>query len=186
MSAVDWGCRLLLAVVFALAAGSKAWSRESFKDFTRTLGSFGVPKALEGAPLAAAVVVAEALCVLLLLAAAPAGYALALLLLGGFTLGLVRAWRGAEPVSCRCFGASASPVGPAHLARNGLLLSVGVLGMLGHQAGMAGPAPLEVALLAGAIGVLAGVFVTRWDDLVFLIWGPQPAASGAALKKSRR
>jgi len=55
VSAVDWGCRLLLAVVFALAAGSKAWSRESFKDFTRTLGSFGVPKALEGAPLAAAV-----------------------------------------------------------------------------------------------------------------------------------
>ncbi|WP_244224336.1 MauE/DoxX family redox-associated membrane protein [Corallococcus sicarius] len=179
MSAVDWGCRLLLAVVFALAAGSKARSRESFKDFTRTLGSFGVPKALAGAPLAAAVVLAEALCVLLLLAAAPAGYALALMLLGGFTLGLVRAWRGAAPVSCRCFGASATPVGPGHLVRNGLLLSVGVLGALGHQAG---PAPLEAALLAGAVGGLAGVFVTRWDDLVFLLRGPQPTA----LKKSRR
>lgn len=183
MSAVDWGCRLMLAVVFALAVGSKVWGRESFEDFVQTLGRFGLPKSW---PLAAAVALAEALCVVLLLAAAGAGYALALAMLGGFTLGLVRVVRGGAAVSCRCFGASNTPVGTAHLVRNGLLLAVGVLGAFSHRAAAALPATLEVALLAGAVGGVAGLFVTRWDDLVFLIRGPQPAASGAALKKPRR
>jgi hypothetical protein len=39
---------------------------------------------------------------------------------------------------------------------------------------------------AGALGVLAGFFITRWDDLVFLLHGPEPmAGSPAAAKKQR-
>ena len=43
-----------------------------------------------------------------------------------------------------------------------------------------------MTVLAGVLGALAGLLVTRWDDLLFLLGTPSPAASApAALKKSR-
>jgi hypothetical protein len=187
LNAVDLGCRWMLVVVLALAALGKARGRRPFEDFIQTLAGFGFPRALAGAPLAVAVIAAEALSALLLLALPLAGYGAALLLLGGFTVGLVRVWRRGEAVSCRCFGASHTPVGVAHVVRNGLLLAVLVLGAVAHQAGAGRSLAVELSVLAGALGALAGFFVTRWDDLVFLLVDPQPASGrSAAMKKSRQ
>lgn len=187
MNAVDLGCRWLLGVVLALAVLGKAWGRKPFEDFIQTLGRFGFPRAWAGAPLAAGVIALEALCALLLLLVPLAGYVATLGLLGGFTVGLTRVWRGGERVSCRCFGASDTPVGAAHLVRNGLLLAVVVLGGLTHRAGGGEPSSVGVSVLSGALGALAGFFITRWDDLVFLLRAPQPVARpSAAMKKSRR
>ena len=186
MDAVDVGCRWLLGVVLVLAAAGKAWGRRPFEDFIQTLGRFGFPRAWAGPPLAATVIAAEALSALLLLAVPLAGYAATLVLLGGFTVGLARVWRGGEPVRCRCFGASDTPVGGAHLVRNGLLLAVAVVGVFSHRAGLGAPVSLGMGVLAGALGALTGLFVTRWDDLVFLLREPQPVArTSAAMKKSR-
>lgn len=186
MNAVDIGCRWLVMVVLALAALSKAWGRRPFEDFIQTLERFGFPRSWAGAPLAAGVIAAEALSALLLLLAPREGTVAALVLLGGFTVGLARVWRRGDAVSCRCFGASNTPVGAAHLVRNGLLLTVLVTGSLARQAGAADPSPEWMRVLAGVFGALAGILVTRWDDLLFLLGTPLPAASApAAPKKSR-
>lgn len=185
MSAVELGCRLMLAVVFVLAAQSKVRGRKALADFTQTLGQFGFPRSWSG-PLAITFIIAELACALLLLVAAAAGYGLALALLGGFTLGIARVLRGGAKVRCRCFGASDTPMGAAHLVRNGLLLSVALLGAVGHGLGAREPLPVGVGVIAGAVGLLAGFFVTRWDDLVFLLRGPVPNAGLPVASRKQR
>ncbi|NBC39622.1 hypothetical protein GTZ93_07230 [Corallococcus exiguus] len=172
----------MLAMVFALAALGKARGRKPFEDFIQTLKSFGLPRALAGAPLAATLILAEAASALLLLVGMGAGYVLALLLLVGFTLGIAWVIRRGKKVACRCFGASNAPVSAAHLVRNGLLLTITVVGAVSHEAASGGLA-VGMGVIAGTVGVLAGLFVTRWDDLVFLFRGPQ---SLAALSRTRR
>lgn len=184
MSAVNLGCRLLLAVVFALAALGKARGRKAFEDFIQTLGNFGFPPSWAGAPLAATLILAEAASALLLLVGMAAGYALALALLGGFTLGIAWVLRRGAQVACRCFGASNTPVSAAHLVRNGLLLAITVLGAAGHGAAPGEPLPAGMSALAGTVGVLAGLFITRWDDLVFLFRGPAPMAAPSRTRKN--
>jgi hypothetical protein len=180
VNAVNLGCRLMLAIVFALAAVGKARGRKPFEDFIQTLKNFGLPRALAGAPLAATLILAEAASALLLLVGMGAGYVLALLLLVGFTLGIAWVTFQGKKVACRCFGASNAPVSAAHLVRNGLLLTITVVAALSHQAA---PGGLGMSVIAGTVGALAGIFVTRWDDLVFLFRGPQ---SLAALSRTHR
>jgi hypothetical protein len=172
----------MLAIVFALAAVGKARGRQPFADFIQTLENFGLPRPLAGAPLAAALILAEAASALLLLLNVGAGYVMALLLLVGFTLGIAWVIRQGQKVACRCFGASNAPVSPAHLVRNGLLLAVTLLGAVSHQ-NASGELAVGMGVIAGTVGALAGIFVTRWDDLVFLIRGPQ---SLAALSRTHR
>jgi hypothetical protein len=173
----------MLATVFALAALGKARGRKPFEEFIQTLEHFGFPRSLAGAPLAAALILAEAASALLLGAGAVAGYVLALALLGGFTLGIAWVMRNGGKVACRCFGASNAPVGVAHLVRNGLLLTVTVVGAVSHQAAPGGLA-VGMGVIAGTVGVLAGLFVTRWDDLVFLLRGPQPQAASSRTRRN--
>jgi len=177
----------MLGVVLVLAAGSKAHGRKPFRDFIQTLERFGFPKAWVGAPLAATMILAETASVLLLLVVPGAGYALALVLFSGFTLGIARVLRRGEKVRCRCFGASETPMGVAHLVRNGLLIAVTLLGAVSHGAGPHASAPAGVGLVAGVLGALTGFFITRWDDLVFLLRGPVlPAAGAPAASKELR
>ncbi|WP_255424232.1 MauE/DoxX family redox-associated membrane protein [Corallococcus sp. AB011P] len=184
MSAVNLGCRLMLSLVFVLAAISKARGRKPFEDFIQTLVNFGLPPSLAGAPLAATLILAEAASALLLLLNVAAGYALALALLGGFTLGIAWVLRRGAKVACRCFGASNTPVGAAHLVRNGLLLAVTVAGAVSHAAASGAPVTVAMGAIAGTAGVLGGVFVTRWDDLVFLIRGPEPVAASSRARRN--
>lgn len=94
-----------------------------------------------------------------------------------FTVAIVVALRRGRRVPCRCFGASAVPVGPGHLARNAVLLAAATAGAVqagAVQAGagtvLAGLGPagfVAVALAAGAaavllsaIGEIAGLFTS--------------------------
>ncbi|MCY1018162.1 hypothetical protein OV427_20540 [Pyxidicoccus sp. MSG2] len=173
----------MLATVFALAAFGKARGRKPFDEFIHTLETFGFPRALAGAPLAATLILAEAASALLLVVDVAAGYALALALLVGFTLGLAWVMRRGEAVACRCFGASNAPVSAAHLVRNGLLLTITVVGAVSHQVA-SGELAVGMGVIAGTVGVLAGLFVTRWDDLVFLLRGPQPLAASSRTRRN--
>jgi len=69
MSALDVGCRAALVVVFVLAVASKIRGRRSFDEFVRALGGFGFPAPLVGAPMAALVILCEALAVVSLISA---------------------------------------------------------------------------------------------------------------------
>src|ERR1700759_740449 len=123
MSGVILAARLLLAVVFAVAAVGKLARREQTEA---TLGKFGVP-ARGRAGLAVALPVAELAVAVGLVPTltAPAAAAAAFLLLGAFTVGIARVLRGEEEVECNCFGSIApSRDSGWTLVRNLVLMAV--------------------------------------------------------------
>ncbi|GAB3151882.1 MauE/DoxX family redox-associated membrane protein [Microbispora hainanensis] len=164
-------CRLLTGIVFLMSAVSKLRGRAAYEEFT---AATRVLVRLPARPVAALVVTAEA-AVAPLLAWPPtvlAGFCLALGLLVAFTVAIAVALRRGRRVPCRCFGASAVPVGPGHLARNAVLLAAAMAGAVQAGAGtvLAGLGPAgfaAVALAAGAaavllsaIGEIAGLFTS--------------------------
>ncbi len=170
MGPFETGSRAALIFVFGLALLGKAKDRAAFDAFAQTLPSFGLPAGLPSRPAAAAVLLLEGAAVLLLVLAPLAGALASLASLALFTGGLAWAVRRGRPVSCRCFGASVSPVGPSQLWRNGSLLAL-TLVLLGHLLAPGAPAPLPQRLLALAVGGTAGLLVSRWDDLAYLVHG---------------
>ncbi|GAA2353326.1 hypothetical protein GCM10010170_044600 [Dactylosporangium salmoneum] len=117
-------------------------------------------------PLAVAVVAAEG-AIVAALAVGPlvrVGFALALGLLGAFTIAIVSAYTREKRVPCACFG-SGSPVGPRHVVRNGILAAVALAGLL--TAG-GGPVHLAGAGIALAAGLIGGLLMITFDDLVEL------------------
>ncbi|WP_328855647.1 hypothetical protein OHB01_17295 [Microbispora hainanensis] len=172
-------CRLLTGIVFLMSAVSKLRGRTAYEEFTAAIRALVPLLRLPARPVAALVVTAEA-AVAPLLAWPPtvlAGFCLALGLLVAFTVAIVVALRRGRRVPCRCFGASAVPVGPGHLARNAVLLAAATAGAVqagAVQAGagtvLAGLGPagfVAVALAAGAaavllsaIGEIAGLFTS--------------------------
>jgi hypothetical protein len=141
-----------LALVFLWASAAKAIR---FGATAHAFGLLGLP-----APrvLAAVVPAVEVVIAALLLGAPQIGGALALAALAAFTLVIVRALGTGAP--CSCFGsASAEPVSPADVVRNGLLaafaavatgtshlVSPGLIGVVGMVVAVA----LAVVLQAGA------------------------------------
>ncbi|WP_169950557.1 MauE/DoxX family redox-associated membrane protein [Microbispora sp. H11081] len=157
-------CRLLTGIVFLMSAVGKLRGRAAYEEFTAATRALARLPARRAQPIAALVVAAE-VAVAPLLAWGPtvlAGFCVALGLLAAFTAAIVAALRRGRPVPCRCFGASAAPVGPAHLARNAVLVvatAAGAvlagLGPTGLGPTGIGPAGLAaVALAAGATAVL--------------------------------
>ncbi|GIH45143.1 Methylamine utilisation protein MauE [Microbispora rosea] len=171
-------CRLLTGIVFLMSAVSKLRGRAAYEEFTAATRAL---VRLPSRPVAALVVAAE-IAVAPLLAWRPtvlAGFCVALGLLVAFTAAIVVALRRGRRVSCRCFGASAVPVGAGHLARNAVLIVAAAAGAVqagagGVQAGAGavfaglGPAGLAavalaagaVAVLLSAIGEIAGLFTS--------------------------
>ncbi|GIH63320.1 MauE/DoxX family redox-associated membrane protein [Microbispora siamensis] len=171
-------CRLLTGIVFLMSAVSKLRGRAAYEEFTVATRAL---VRLPARPVAVLVVVAEA-AVAPLLAWRPtvlAGFCVALGLLVAFTVAIGVALRRGRRVPCRCFGASAVPVGPGHMARNAVLIVAAAAGAIqagtgAIQAGTGfalaglGPAGLAaVALAAGAaavllsaIGEIAGLFTS--------------------------
>ncbi|MBE3008899.1 methylamine utilization protein MauE [Microbispora sp. NEAU-D428] len=171
-------CRLLTGIVFLTSAVSKLRGRAAYEEFTVATRALA---RLPARPVAALVVAAE-IAVAPLLAWPPtvlAGFCVALGLLLAFTVAIVVALRRGRRVPCRCFGASAVPVGPGHLARNAVLIVAAAAGAIqaataaiqggaGAVPGNLGAAGLAaVALAAGAaavllsaIGEIAGLFTS--------------------------
>jgi len=167
MDVLALGCRAALIVVFGLAVAGKLRGRASWDAFVVSLAALGVPSSWPAAPAAAAIVGLEAVAVLLLVAVPAPGLALAAGLLAVFTAALGLALRRGVRTPCRCFGASERPLGPAHLARNGILLALAVGGVAGATLSPGLPG-LQASISALLVGGTAGLLVARWDDLLFL------------------
>lgn len=171
-------CCLGLAFVFGLSAASKA-GRRTFQDFAASAGPLEVlPKALR-VPAAKAVVVAEGVITVALVVGAGAaltktlepvavlGFALAVLLLLAFTGAIVLTLRQGIRKACKCFGASSTPLGRAHVVRNVLLLALAVAGLAAATSVNTTVEPAGAAMAVVA-GLVAGLLITRFDDLIDL------------------
>ena len=171
--------RALLAVVFGTAAFGKATQLDVFADSLRNIGPQLFATQFRRLAGATVVVAAEAtVCVLLVVPATSlAGLALALVLLLAFGAAIASVVHRGATAPCRCFGAEGSPLSSSHLLRNGLLGVVAAAGIAVRLSG--GPVsalPDYHGALAVALGLLLGIGITRWDDLVFVATPPRPLA----------
>ena len=153
-----WVSRLLVGVVFGLSAWGKAVDRVG----TRTaVTDFGVP--IRWAPaVATALPIVEATVAVAVLPpwTAVAASVTALLLLVVFTGAVARLLRAGEHPSCSCFGAlSPTPIGRMTLVRNGVLLALVLLVLVGSIARPGVPAGLPAQDVVGLaiLAVLAAV-----------------------------
>lgn len=149
--------RVLVAMVFALAATTKARDLDAFH---RTLRDFRVAGDRAARRLAPVVVALEALVVVLTVVSpgtAVAGSLLAIALLAVFTVVLAGARVRGSTVGCNCFGSSPQPVSWYDVARNVvLILAIGGALLAGGPAS-AVPAPAtaaSVVLACAAVVVL--------------------------------
>jgi hypothetical protein len=165
MTYVEFGCRCVLGVVFAVSALSKTWKKGAFAAFRLATAAL-VPSARRYASaLSTVVVVAEAAIVVALVVLGTAGLVAACLLLTAFTVAIAAAVRRGDAASCRCFGATATPVSARHLVRNALLIAVAALGLA--MPGQAGGDPAALGLAAVA-GVVVAVLVISFDAVADL------------------
>lgn len=167
--------RTLLGVVFALALAGKLRGRRSFARFAASLREIGWLPTPARAAAPFAVVAVEGVSVLLLAvpATVPAGFALALVTLAGFTASVGWSLRRGETVRCQCFGSDTGPMGVSQVARNCVLLAAAAAGLLASVADRSRPAAAGIAV-AVAGGALSAVLVARWDDLRF-VFSPSTA-----------
>jgi hypothetical protein len=152
--------RITLGVVFGFAVWSKMRGRAEFRDWVAGLGI--VPARLTG-PAAVAMIVVEGGAVLLIAVPSTevAGLMLAGVVLAGFAgaIGLLRYRR--VPVTCRCFGASAGPMGAAEIIRN-TVLSGAALTASRFAGGLPG---LPDVMLAALFGTALALLAIRSDEV---------------------
>ena len=176
MGYLEVAARLLVGTVFVVALAGKVRGAGAYAAFEASLRQMRVvPEALVR-PAAAASLAAEAAVVALLAVprewAGLAGFALAAGLLSVFAAAIALSLRGGNRAPCRCFGASATPLGRGHIARNAVLVAITLAGLIaaagpgapGSLASTAGPG----AIVAGGAGLVVGIIVTAYDDVVAL------------------
>ncbi|MCF6470443.1 methylamine utilization protein MauE [Nonomuraea sp. MG754425] len=171
MSHVLVATQVLLTTVFAVSAYSKLRSGAALRAFAATLSL--LPRRTRR-PAAMAVVAAEVVTVGTLLPLPGVGLAVSGLLLVAFCAWIVLSLHRGQREPCRCFGASATPLGPAHLVRNGLLLLVAALGGVALTAG--GPVSVAGIAVAGSAGLVGAILLIVFDDIADLFM----AASGSS------
>jgi len=167
---LEFGCQVLLGGVFAVSAGSKLYSRTAFVDFTAATARLTGARAARARQLAVATVAAELAIVLGLIVPAlvPWGFAAGIGLLAVLTAAIVGSLRRGQRAPCRCFGASNSPLGARHVARNAALAAFGVLGIAAGMIGGTSSLAWGLACVV-AFAALIGVALTaRLDDLIGL------------------
>ncbi|MEO3796727.1 MauE/DoxX family redox-associated membrane protein [Nonomuraea sp. B10E15] len=171
MRYVEVASGLLLVTVFALALAGKVRGRRAWEGFVESLREMAVIGRAVVPMAAVAVTAGEAAVIVLVLVpprwAGTAGFALAAVLLGCFTLAVGVVARRPAPVPCRCFGPSETPVGVAHVVRNLILVTVSLLGLVGSLANDSADPVISAA--AGTLGAVLGLLLARWDDLAALL-----------------
>jgi hypothetical protein len=167
MAYVEVFSRSLIGLVFLLSAASKAPIGTRFADFRTALSDMRLLGPRVVRPVAAVVVLGEAAVPLLLLTLPPAGFAVAGVLLLGFTAAIVAVLRRGTPAACRCFGGSRpAPFRWHHVVRNAALL---VVAGVGAAAVSSEPSTRwQEAVVATAAGLVVAVLVAHLDDLVDL------------------
>ena len=163
--------RFLFGLVLLASAVGKVRSGSAFGAFAASVREFGVlPAAWTRGRVAAGVVVAvEALVPLLLLtgATAPAGLAVAALLLTGLAGAVALVVRRGARVACLCFGTSATPLARRHVVRNAALALAAAVGAVAASA-PAQPADPVGGAVAAAAGLVVAGLVVAMDDIVEL------------------
>jgi hypothetical protein len=167
---LDLVARALLVVVFAGAVAGKLRSARAFGEFVDSVAVLA-PAWLPARRVGTLVVAAEGVAAVLLLVPVTrlAGYALSVLMLAAFAIGIARVVHKGQRVRCSCFGGGGGLLGRGHIARNTLLIAAACAGALGGTA-VTTPGAL-VALTAGA---LLGLVTVRWEDIAFLLHRPVP------------
>ncbi|MDQ2838447.1 MAG: hypothetical protein M3Y42_09465 [Actinomycetota bacterium] len=174
----DWAATTMV-LVFGTAFVAKARSRLAFEDFAVSLTQFGLRTVLAQRVTATVVLALEvAACIgLLLLGGHPiARFALPILLLVGFGVGIGLTARGGRPSACHCFGTSTElPAGP-HLLLNGALAVLGCLAAgAGGQTGSTGDSVLGIGL-----GIISGVLFVGAADLHTALFSKAAAGANSA------
>ncbi|MGK5733615.1 MauE/DoxX family redox-associated membrane protein [Streptomyces sp. URMC 124] len=171
----------LIGVVFLVSSLGKSAGRRAFDRFVISVEDMRIVPSRRARSVARAVVVAEcAVCVCLavpVVAATVAGLVVATGLLAVFTTAIAVSVRRGVRTPCRCFGASAGPLGPRHIVRNVALAAAAVTGAAAVAApGATTPGGAAVAVLGG---LLVGGLVAALDDILDL-FRPVDAAPGLA------
>lgn len=158
-------------IVFLLAFTGKVGGRGSFREFTDSVAAMRVIPAHAARLAAVSSVTVEALVVVL--AASPfqataiAGCALAGLLSITFSGAIAASLRRGNHAPCRCFGRSATPLGPRHLARNAILLLVAAAGTVASLG--TGGVHAAAAVVAAGTGLFAGIAIAAYDEIAELL-----------------
>ncbi|HUR03580.1 MAG TPA: MauE/DoxX family redox-associated membrane protein [Nonomuraea sp.] len=174
MQYVEVASRLLLLTMFTLALASKISSRRAWDEFVesiRAMAVVGDPKA----PAAAVATTAGEGAVIVLAAvplrwAGSAAFVIAAGLLGCLTIAVAMVVRRGNSVTCRCFGATQTPLGVSHVVRNVLLVVIALLGLAGSL--VTGSFDPILSAIFGVFGAVLGLLVARWDDLVSVLATP--------------
>ncbi|MBA6440345.1 MauE/DoxX family redox-associated membrane protein [Streptomyces sp. GMR22] len=175
MSYLAIGIRCLIGGVFLAAFLSKARGLPAFRAFVASIHGMRVLPPRLVTPAAVLVTAGEAAVCALVAApfssvAAVVGCAAATALLMTFTTAIALAVRRGVRQPCRCFGASDTPLGTLHLARNTALTCLAGVGTLVTTAATraAGPVHVGGGTVAAAAGLLLGLLITVLDDVVAL------------------
>ncbi|MFI9203056.1 MauE/DoxX family redox-associated membrane protein [Streptomyces sp. NPDC053048] len=170
MAYLALGIRCLIGAVFLASSVGKTAGRGTFDRFVSSVEGMRIVPSRSARSVARWVVTAEAaVCAALvtpLPAVAIAGFALAAALLAAFTAGIALTMRRGVRTACRCFGTSASTLGPRHVVRNLALAAMAVTGAFAVAAG--GTTAPGGAVLAALTGLLLGGLVAVLDDILDL------------------
>ncbi|MEV6673920.1 MauE/DoxX family redox-associated membrane protein [Streptomyces sp. NPDC051162] len=182
MGCLALAIRCLIGGVFLTSFIGKVAGRGAFDRFVSSVRDMRVlPTRAAARSVARCVVTAEAaVCVTLatpVRAVAVGGFVLSGVLLTVFAAGILLSLRQGVRTPCRCFGASTSPLGPGHVARNLTLTAVAVTGAVAVPA--AGPATPGATVLSVLAGLLLGGLTTALDDILDL-FRPVDRAPGLA------
>ncbi|WP_431040761.1 MauE/DoxX family redox-associated membrane protein [Streptomyces sp. P1-3] len=175
MSYLAIGIRCLIGAVFLAAFLSKARGLPAFRAFVASIHGMRVLPPRLVTPAAVLVTAGEAAVCALVAApfggvAAAAGCATATAMLITFTAAITLAVRRGVRQPCRCFGASSTPLGASHLARNTALTFLAGAGTLMTTAATPATGPVHVGggTMAAAAGLLLGLLITVLDDVIAL------------------
>jgi hypothetical protein len=193
----------IAAVVYGTSAAAKLRGRSAYRSFRAGLaGTALVPPrylAANAAALVSGEIITAGLAVAALLvttlmpdadAIADSALAAAVLLTCVLAAGVAVIVRRGTVARCACFGAAAGiQLGLPHLARNLALLGVLTAGLISSLLGPGRPG-LAGAVVALAAGAVAGLVLTRFDELIMLFMPPSsarpgPSGSGPSLARGR-
>ena len=124
MDTIAFVASIIVGVAFVVAGGSKIAAGASWPAQARGLGAptWTIPFVPWVEIVVGALLIAQAV--------PPWPAVAALVMLGAFTALIVNSLAHGRHPPCACFGAwSAKPIGPAHLARNGVLIVVALLAL---------------------------------------------------------
>lgn len=176
---LDAGTRALLLVVFLSAGASKMAGRKAYTAFADSVNGFSwLPRRIRGL-VPAGVIGAEAAIVVLLAVPgfATLGFALAVGMMTALSGAVAWSLLRGDQIRCLCFGSDAGPMRRVHLARNCLLAIAAGAGLWAHVIAR-GAVPVAGVSMSAVVGMGAGLFVTRGEELVSVIRrGQKPTTS---------